>query len=342
MEFDTMRIASKLSVLALFAALTMFATPGQAQLGFLVINEVDTDTPTLPINDDKEYVELWDGGIGNQSLVGYCLVFYNGNGDTAYFAMDLTGSTDGAGYYLVGNVGVVPAPAQTWVTNFLQNGPDAVALYFDSAANFPNGSAINVGATLQDAVVTETSDGPDPGLLVLTPGQPQVDENANGLSANESVFRCPDGAGGQFITTSWIAGPPTPGAPTLCAPLYSINITQPGGCGNPIIFAVLNAAPNAEIYNLLAVQCVVPGSGPLFGLASGPGSGDPLSQLFFPLGTFPFHINADPAGNVVVGIPMPAVPCTITFPLQAVSITVSGFSVTAVSQPMSCSQLSLP
>src|SRR5262249_25473603 len=124
LESMPMRIASRTPVLALLAALAVFATAAHGQLAFLVINEVYSDTPTAPPggqNDDREFIELYDGGIGNQSLVGYTLVFYNGGsgtgcqtGNTSYFAMDLTGSTDVNGYYLVGTPVVTPTPNQTW------------------------------------------------------------------------------------------------------------------------------------------------------------------------------------------------------------------------------------
>ena len=46
----------------------------------IVINEIDADTPST---DDAEFIELDDGGIGNTSLDGFTLVFYNGsNGNT--------------------------------------------------------------------------------------------------------------------------------------------------------------------------------------------------------------------------------------------------------------------
>jgi hypothetical protein len=346
MEKEKMRIASKTPMLALVAALVVLATPGHAQLGFLVINEVDCDTPvTMTGNDEQEFIELYDGGVGNQSLVGYCLVFYNGSNDASYFAMDLTGTTDVNGYYLVGTPLVVPTPAQTWpvtANGTLQNGPDAVALYFGAAASFPLNTPILLGPTLIDAVVTETSDADDIGLLVLTPGQPQVDENFNSLSASESVFRCPNGSGGAFITVGWIAGAPTPASANVCPALYTINVTQVGGCGAPITFAVANAPAFAEMYNIISLSCTIPGSGPLFGVSVGPGSGDPLQQFFYPLGSPPFHVNADGTGAYSISFPTNPCPGVLTVSVQAVSISVSGgVIVLAVSQPMTCSTVTI-
>ena len=152
---ETVKAAGATSV----RLIALIAVPADAQV---IINEVDCDTPTLPVNDNLEFIEIYDGGLGNTSLVGYCLVFFNGSGDASYFAMDLTGSTDPAGYYLVGNASVLPTPAQTWPDNFLQNGADAVALYIGSAAMFPNGTAITLTGIV-DAVVYDTSDLDDAG-----------------------------------------------------------------------------------------------------------------------------------------------------------------------------------
>ncbi|HEX2271292.1 MAG TPA: Ig-like domain-containing protein, partial [Pyrinomonadaceae bacterium] len=45
----------------------------------VIINELDSDTPGT---DAAEFVELYDGGVGNTSLSGLVLVFYNGSTDT--------------------------------------------------------------------------------------------------------------------------------------------------------------------------------------------------------------------------------------------------------------------
>jgi hypothetical protein len=321
----------------------VLASSAPAQLSFLVINELDCDTPVISttVNDDLEFLELFDGGTGNQSLTGYCIVFFNGAGaGLSYFAMDLTGSTDANGFYLVGGAAVVPAPAQTWATGtqgLLQNGADAVGLYFDSAANFPNGTAATA-TNLVDAIVYGTSDPPANALInVLTPGQPQVDENLNSLSANESVGRCPDGAGGPLVTTGFLNLLPTPGSPNACptATPFTIAITQ-SGCGGPVSLNVSGASPNAELFNIISLTCAMPaGSGPLFGLSVGAGSGDPLSQFLLPLGFAPFHVNADSNGNYSLGFPVSACPGFGLF-VEAVSIEAVGFTVVNISPTTGC------
>lgn len=183
----------------------------------LLINEVDADTPGT---DVAEFVEIYDGGAGNTSLTGYVLVLFNGNGDVSYQAFDLDGhSTDGNGYFvLCGNAANVPncdwdvSPE----SDLVQNGADAVALYQDDATSFPNGTAVTT-TNLVDALVYDTSDADDPGLLpLLNAAQPQINENENGMSATESNQRCPNGSGGLRNTTSFAQFAPTPGAANTC------------------------------------------------------------------------------------------------------------------------------
>ena len=63
---------------------------------------------------------------------------------------------------------------------WLQQGADAVGLYKNPTTDFSVATpATNVD--LVDALVYDTADADDAGLLAtLTPGQPQVDENADG------------------------------------------------------------------------------------------------------------------------------------------------------------------
>ena len=85
-------------------------------------------TPTT-----AEFVELYDGGVGNVSLTGYIVVFFNGSDDNdgSYLTIDLTGNqTDANGFFVLGNPGVTPASTNVFQSNTLQNGADAVALYF--------------------------------------------------------------------------------------------------------------------------------------------------------------------------------------------------------------------
>jgi hypothetical protein len=208
MQLETPVIRS-LSLLGVVSIFLVFATSAGANV---LINEVDADTPGT---DVLEFVELF--GPANEPLDGLVLVFYNGNGDVSYNAFDLdTFATDANGFFLVGNAGVLPAPSIVFAANGLQNGADAVALYFGDASNFPNGTPVTT-TNLIDAIVYDTSDADDLGLLVLlNAGQPQVNEAGAGDKDNHSNQRCPDGGGGARVTTSYIQDIPTPGSFNIC------------------------------------------------------------------------------------------------------------------------------
>ena len=184
----------------------------------IVINEVDADQAST---DSAEFVELYDGGVGNTPLDGLTLVFFNGNGDVSYQAFDLDGySTSADGYFVLcgdmantSNCDMDVSPN----TNLIQNGQDAVALYAADAVDFPGSSAITLNGLI-DALVYDTSDSDDPELLVLlNNGQPQVDENSGGDGTAHSNQRCPNGAGGQRNTNTYTQAFPTPGGENNCA-----------------------------------------------------------------------------------------------------------------------------
>lgn len=177
----------------------------------VIINELDSDTPGT---DAAEFVELYDGGVGNTALDGLVVVFYNGSNDQSYSAFDLDGkTTDANGYFILGNA-AVPGVDIIFASNGLQNGQDAVALYAANGSNFPNGTAVTT-TNLEDAVVYDNGQVDDPGLLVLlNSGEPQVNEGGD----STSIGRCPNGSGGKRNTTAYIARPPTPNADNNCPP----------------------------------------------------------------------------------------------------------------------------
>ncbi|MEW6746162.1 MAG: lamin tail domain-containing protein [Planctomycetota bacterium] len=204
------------AILAAFISSPVFAD--------VIINELDSDTASTDI---LEFVELYDGGAGNTPLDGLVVVFYNGSGDTSYAAFDLdTYTTDANGYFLMGNAAVVPTPDIIFADNFLQNGADAVALYTGNASDFPNGTLVTT-TNLIDAIVYDTDDADDPGLLVLlNPGQPQINENGAGDKDFDSNQRCPNGAGGARNTQSYIQNDPTPDATNACAAPPTVFINE--------------------------------------------------------------------------------------------------------------------
>jgi hypothetical protein len=178
---------------------------------FVIINEVDADQDGT---DANEFIELYDGGVGNTNLSGLVVVLFNGSDDQSYnSAIDLDGySTDANGYFVIGSSTVPNVDYAFFTTNGLQNGADAVALYIGNDADFPNDTPITT-VNLLDAIVYDTNDGDDAGLLVLlNPGEPQINEGGRGSSASHSNQRLPNGSGGQRNTSTYDQAIPTPGA----------------------------------------------------------------------------------------------------------------------------------
>jgi len=210
--------------LLMIMALVLAAGVSTAQ--GVLINEVDADTESTDI---LEFVELF--GDPGASLDGLVLVFYNGNGDNSYDAFDLDGfSLDANGFFLLGNAGVVPTPSIIFSSDGLQNGADAVALYTGDAADFPGGTAVTT-ANLLDAVVYDTNDADDAGLLVLLPaGEPQINEDGNGDKDAHSNMRCPDGGGGAGATSNFYQFVATPGASNdhACEPVGNEDMNWGG------------------------------------------------------------------------------------------------------------------
>ncbi|WP_299134858.1 endonuclease [uncultured Tenacibaculum sp.] len=176
----------------------------------VLINEVDADTEGT---DVQEFVELFDGGVGNTSLDGLVLVFYNGSNNTSYAAYDLDGQTTNAnGYFVAGNVAVPNVSSITFPSNGLQNGADGVALYSGNASDFPNGSSVTT-INIIDALVYDTNDADDAELAVLmNSGQAQINEDAKGNKNTHSLQRYINGSGGLRNTSTYTQAIPTPGS----------------------------------------------------------------------------------------------------------------------------------
>ena len=192
----------------------MFAAQASANV---IINEVDVDQLGT---DSAEFIELYDGGVGGTDLSGLSIVLYNGSSDTVYNAIDLDGlQTDSNGYFVVcanaattPNCGFDASPD----TNFIQNGADAVVLVNGDASNYPSGTSVST-VNVVDALVYDTNDSDDSGLLVLlNVGQPQVNEGGNGNKDTESNQRCANGSGGVLNTDTYQQFTPTPGAMNTC------------------------------------------------------------------------------------------------------------------------------
>jgi endonuclease I len=178
---------------------------GFASYGQVVINEMDTDTPST---DDKEFIEL-KSATPNFSLDAYVLVMFNGSTSSStalksYYAVDLDGfSTDANGIFLFGNELVSPVPDKILPVSTMQNGADAIAIYLGSAADFPD-QTVATTTNLVDALAYGTSDPDATELMALLNLTVQVDENINSLGTSQSIQRKPDG--------TYEVKTPTPGA----------------------------------------------------------------------------------------------------------------------------------
>ncbi|HYJ87102.1 MAG TPA: DNA/RNA non-specific endonuclease, partial [Pyrinomonadaceae bacterium] len=194
----------------------------------VIINEIDSDTPGT---DAAEFIELYDGGDGNTPLDGLVVVLFNGSNDLSYNAFDLDGkTTDANGYFVLGNAAVAGVDL---VFSGLQNGQDAVALYVGSATDFPTGTAVST-VNLQDAIVYDNGQGDDAGLLVLlNADEPQVNEGGE----NNSIGRCPNGAGGARNTSTYSQAAPSPGVSNNC-------VTPPATVGNVVVSTVYGGGGN--------------------------------------------------------------------------------------------------
>ncbi len=193
-------------LLALFCASFSFAQ-------VVKINEVDADQTST---DTMEFIELLSQNA-NQSLDGYIVVLYNGNGDTSYTTVDLNGfSTDSNGFLIIGSDAVPGVDIPLGADNTIQNGADAIAIYQDSAANFPDGTPVT-STNLVDAIVYDTNDDDDTELLNGLGLSVQYNEDANGNKDTESIQR---GSGDTFCV-----GAPTLNAANIdCGAVCSLNV----------------------------------------------------------------------------------------------------------------------
>lgn len=174
----------------------------------IIINEIDATTQA---SDGREFVELYDGGVGTVSLTGMTLVFFDGATDQVYLAVDLDGEvTNDLGYFVLGSSGVSNVDLTVPDGSF-QNGADAVALFLGDDTEFPVGTAVTT-TDLLDAVVYDSGQSDDSGLLaLLNASEPQLDETGTANIAGHSLQRLPNGDGGQRVTSTYTLISPTPG-----------------------------------------------------------------------------------------------------------------------------------
>lgn len=182
-----------------------------------VINETEVDHTGT---DTAEFIEIL--GPSDSSLNGFVLVFFNGNAtspaNASYRVIDLDRfRTDSCGYFLVRGPGLPdPHPdsglldtAVSVSGGFIQNGPDAIALYHKST--YANNSS-PVLTDLADVIVYHNASGSIDTNLLTALGQSRqyTDQLLTSLARN------PDGEG-DFIKDST----PSPGSANSVVSLYS-------------------------------------------------------------------------------------------------------------------------
>lgn len=173
----------------IFPTLIMLLLSQLALSQVVVINEIDCDTPGT---DTGEFIEL-KSATPNFTLDGYVLVLFNGStsgNDSSYFALDLDGQvTDVNGLLLIGGSTVSPVPQLLIGSNVIQNGADAVAIYQANSFDFPQGTQATT-TDLVDAIVYDTGEADDVGLLGLLGLTTQISEggnnNTNSIQRNET------------------------------------------------------------------------------------------------------------------------------------------------------------
>ncbi len=207
-----------------------FAITGKginATAATVLINEVDSSDVAV---DDQEFIELF--GPAGTPLDGLVLVLFSGDGDAAYDAIDLDGqSIPGDGYFVIGSSAVPNVDLVAFTTDGLRNGADAVGLYTGDASAIDTGVATATAAStanLRDAIVYDTSDADDVGLLAALGELVQFDENSHGAQDTESLQRIPSGAevpggsGGDDFT----AAAATPGTASVTADITPPTVTD--------------------------------------------------------------------------------------------------------------------
>ncbi|CAM5087099.1 unnamed protein product [Natator depressus] len=220
----------------------------------LLINEINADNPG---EDTSEFVELYHTSGREALLDDYHLVFYNGNGNQAYKVLNLQGKvTNNQGFFLVGSSTVKPQPSVILPKNTIQNGPDAIALYYGKG-NYQEGMSVTSDG-LVDALVHKSrkNDRADMLLNVLTPDRDAFLEDPSFRTTDESIERC-HGEGSQWI---FQVAMPTPGKDNHCIPSSQLNasavlisevhaVTSPGESE----FIELQGPPSTALRDLVLV-----------------------------------------------------------------------------------------
>jgi len=290
----------------------------------VVINEVNADNPGGP--DTREFIELY--GTPNASLNGYTLVFCGGSTLTYYYSIDLSPySLDQYGFFVAGNALATNVDV-TFANALLQNGADAVALYFAPITNFPNASPIST-ANLVDAVVYGTADAPIPALITALglnsiPGYTPFDETAQPTGgADLTQSRVPDG-GIAFENTTYQLQALTPGTwnSNPCAagsPVFLTDVSPLSLCDNASTTVAMGAYNGQGTGMFVAVDAsqnivAVSDSNFIFGGAIG-------SFTIYSVG----YTGTLDSASIAVGLPLTGITAS-----QCISVSTSSLSVSLV------------
>jgi hypothetical protein len=210
----------------------------------LVINEIDADSPGA---DTAEFIELYSS-TPNLALDGYVLVLFNGADDASYAAYDLDSySTDANGFFVIGDSGVtgVSYTFSSSSSSNIQNSAEAVALYQANKADFPIDTPVTT-TNLIDAVVYDSDDSDDTGLLAGLGKTVQYNENASSDAANHSLQRQSDG--------SFKTGTPSPNTANAVLSIATTEISglriYPNPASQMLYVEGLTQTATARIYAL--------------------------------------------------------------------------------------------
>jgi hypothetical protein len=178
---------------------------------YVVFNELNMDNPGG--GDTAEFLELY--GTPGASLNGLVLVFFEGNTDDSYFAIDLDGySLDANGFFVIGNAATVNVDFVIQDAT-ISNGADGVGLYIGNDTDFPTGT-LPTTTNLIEAAVYGTGDQTDAALIaalgldIVVPGYVQLDETFQQNPPDFSLSRVPDG-GQPFLFSPYLLQDVTPG-----------------------------------------------------------------------------------------------------------------------------------
>lgn len=163
----------------------------------LVINEVDYDQPGT---DNAEFIEIHNPSAAALSLNGLQVLLINGNGNTIYATIDLSGSLPSKAYLVIAGANVTVPGGVTkidpnFTTDEIQNGaPDGIAL-------INNTTHVLIDALSYEGSMTAVDLPGFPAPVSLVEGTATTAADAN--VGNVAVCRKPDGQDTDNAMGDW-------------------------------------------------------------------------------------------------------------------------------------------